>query len=139
LLVIIYTSLKPFAGWRMPPADILHFLTAPWPRYITLEDVAVNVAAYIPLGFLLSAALSARHGDAPGTLAAALWAAGVSLAMEAMQMFLPSRIASNVDLLANSCGGLLGAMAAPLFAPKRLVGRRLYAWRHRVFRSGMAA
>src|SRR5215831_20746949 len=91
LLVIVYTSLKPFAGWRMPPADILHFLTAPWPRYITLEDVAVNVAAYIPLGFLLSAALSARHGDAPGTLAAALWAAGVSLAMEAMQMFLPSR------------------------------------------------
>jgi hypothetical protein len=66
-------------------------------------------------------------------------AAGVSLAMEAMQMFLPSRIASNVDLLTNCCGGLIGAMAAPLFAPTRLVGRRLYAWRHRMFRGGMAA
>jgi hypothetical protein len=114
-------------------------LTAPWPRYITLEDIAVNVAAYVPLGFLLSAGLGARYGAAPGALAAALGAAGLSLAMEALQMFLPPRIASNVDLLTNSCGGLIGAMAAPLFAPTRVVGRRLYAWRHRVFRSGMAA
>jgi hypothetical protein len=39
----------------MPADEILYFLTAPWPRYITLEDIAVNVAAYVPLGFLLSA------------------------------------------------------------------------------------
>jgi hypothetical protein len=83
--------------------------------------------------------LGARYGAAPGALAAALGAAGLSLAMEALQMFLPPRIASNVDLLTNSCGGLIGAMAAPLFAPTRLVGRRLHAWRHRVFRGGMAA
>jgi VanZ family protein len=139
LLVVVYASLKPFGAWRMPPDEILQFLTAPWPRYITLEDIAVNVAAYVPLGFLLSAGLGARYGAAPGALAAALGAAGLSLAMEALQMFLPSRIASNVDLLTNSCGGLIGAMAAPLFAPTRVVGRRLYAWRHRVFRSGMAA
>lgn len=139
LLVVVYASLKPFTGWRMPPEEILRFLTAPWPRYITLEDIAVNVAAYVPLGFLLSAGLSARHGAAPGALAATLAAAGVSLAMEAIQMFLPSRIASNVDLLTNGCGGLIGAMAAPLFAPTRMVGRRLHAWRHRLFRGGMAA
>ena len=139
LLVIVYASLKPFEAWRMPPDEILHFLTAPWPRYTTLEDIAVNVAAYVPMGFLLSAGLSARHGAALGVLAAALSAAGLSLAMEATQMFLPSRIASNVDLLTNSCGGLIGAMAAPLFAPTRLVGSRLHAWRHRVFLDGMAA
>lgn len=139
LMVVVYTSLKPFGGWRMPPAEILHFLTAPWPRYITLEDIAVNVAAYVPMGFLLSAGLGARYGAAPGALAGALGAALLSLAMEALQMFLPPRIASNVDLLANSCGGLIGAMAAPLFAPTRLMGRGLYAWRHRVFRGGMAA
>src|SRR5262245_26788708 len=115
VLLIVYASLKPFAGWRMPPDDILRFLTAPWPRYITLEDIGVNVAAYIPLGFLLSAGLSARYGAARGALGAALAAASVSLAMEALQMFLPSRIASNVDLLTNSCGGLMGAMAAPVF------------------------
>jgi len=139
LLVIVYASLQPFRGWRWPPDEILHFLTAPWPRYITLEDIVVNVAAYLPLGFLLAIGCGARYGAAPGVLAAASCAAFVSLAMEAMQMFLPSRIAANVDLLTNGLGGLIGAMAAPLFAPSRPVGSRLHAWRHRLFREGMVA
>jgi VanZ family protein len=139
LLVIVYTSLQPFQGWRWPPDEILRFLTAPWPRYITLDDIAVNVAAYVPLGFLLSIGCGARYGAAPGVLAAAFYATGVSLTMEAAQMFLPTRIAANVDLLTNGLGGLFGAMAAPLFAPSRAVGSRLHAWRHRAFREGMVA
>ena len=54
-------------------------------------------------------------------------------------MFLPARIASNVDLLANSLGALLGAMAAPLLAPTRILGGKLHAARHRLFRDGMTA
>jgi VanZ family protein len=139
LLTIVYASLQPFHGWRMPPEDIQRFLTAPWPRYITLEDILVNVVAYVPLGFLLSIGCGARYGAGLGVLAAAFFAAGASLAMEALQMFLPSRIASNVDLITNGLGALIGAMAAPLFAPSRLLGRGLHAWRHRVFKEGMVA
>ena len=54
LLVIAYASLQPFSGWRAPPQEILRFLFASWPRFITLQDVSVNVAAYAPLGLLLS-------------------------------------------------------------------------------------
>ena len=139
LLVVVYASVEPFRGWRIPPDEILRFLNAPWPRYITLEDILVNIAAYVPLGFLLSIGCGARYGAGLGVLAAAFFAAGVSLAMEAVQMFLPSRIASNVDLLTNSLGALIGAMGAPLFAPSRLFGRGVHAWRHRVFRNGMLA
>ncbi|MCC7483763.1 MAG: VanZ family protein [Burkholderiales bacterium] len=139
LAVVIYASLQPFRVWRMPPEEVLRFLTAPWPRYITLEDIVVNAAAYVPLGFLLSIGLGARRGAALGALEAACAAAVASLAMEAAQMFQPARIASNVDLLTNGVGGLLGAMAAPLFAPSRLVGGRLHEWRHRRFLDGMAA
>jgi VanZ family protein len=139
LLVIVYASLQPFRGWRWPPDEILRFLTASWPRYITLEDIAVNFAAYVPLGFLLAIGCGARYGALPGVLAAAFCAAGLSLAMEAGQMFLPSRIASNLDLLTNGLGGLFGAMAAPLFAPSAPVGSRLHEWRHRRFRQGMVA
>lgn len=139
LLVIVYASLQPFRGWRMPPEEVLYFLGAAWPRFITLQDVAVNIAAYVPLGLLLSVGLGARRGAAQGVVAATLAAAALSLAMEAVQMFLPSRIASNVDLLANTLGALLGAMAAPLFAPSRLLGEHLHAERHRVFVEGMAA
>jgi VanZ family protein len=139
LLVIVYASVQPFRGWRVPPEEVLHFLGAAWPRFITLQDVAVNVAAYVPLGLLLSIGCGARYGAAQGAIAATLAAGLVSLTMEGAQMFLPSRIASNVDLLANSLGALLGALAAPLFAPTRLLGGRLHAERHRLLLDGMAA
>jgi VanZ family protein len=139
LLVIVYASLRPFHGWRMPPEEVLHFLVAPWPRFTSLPDIAVNFGAYVPLGFLLSIAMGARHGPARAVAAATLAAALLSLAMEALQMFLPPRIASNVDLLANSLGALVGAMAAPVLAPTRALGARLHSARHRLFREGMMA
>jgi VanZ family protein len=139
LLVIAYASLQPFRGWRAPPQEVLHFLFSAWPPYVTLRDVAVNVAAYLPLGFLFSIACGARIRPARGAIAATLAAAMVSLAMEAAQMFLPARIASNIDLLANTLGALLGAMAAPLFAPTRILGGKLHAAHHHLFRDGMKA
>lgn len=139
LLVVVYASLHPFSGWRSPPDEILFFLGAPWPRYITLQDILINVGAYVPLGLLLSVGFGARHGAARGALAAALAAVAFSLAMEAAQMFLPARIASNVDLLANGFGALLGATAAPLLSPTRILGGRLHAARHRLFVEGVIA
>jgi VanZ family protein len=139
LLTIVYASLQPFRGWRMPAPEIIGFLGASWPRYITLEDIVVNVAAYLPLGFLLSIVYSARYRAGLGVLAAAFLAAALSLTLEAIQMLLPSRTASNVDLLTNGLGALIGAMAAPLFAPSRILGGKLHALRHRLFLEGMAA
>jgi len=139
LLLIVYASLQPFRDWRSPPDEILHFLFAPWPRYVTLGDVAVNVAAYVPLGFFLSIACATRLGPAGGAAVCVLAAALLSFAMELVQMYLPARIASNVDLLANSLGALIGAMAAPLFAPARILGGKLHALRHRLFVEGMTA
>jgi len=139
LLVVVYASLQPFRGWRTPPPEILQFLAAPWPRFITLQDVVVNFGAYVPLGLLLSVGFGARLGPVRGVALATLGAALLSLCMETAQTLLPARIASNVDLLANSLGALLGAMAAPLLAPTRALGGRLHAARHRLFLGGMTA
>ena len=138
-LLVVYASLQPFRDWRQPSAEILHFLSAPWPRYITLDDVLINVAAYVPLGFLLALALGARLRTPWSVLAAALFAILLSLAMETAQAFLATRIASKVDLLTNGAGGLFGAMAAPLFSPSGFPGRRIAAWRARVLAQGTVA
>src|SRR5688500_1637627 len=122
LLAVAYASLQPCLGSRIPPPERLYSLGATWPRFITLQDVAVNLAAYVPLGLLLSIGCGARYGAAQGVVAAALAAALLSLAMEAAQMFLPSRIASNVDLLAHTLGALLEAMAARLLPAPRILG-----------------
>lgn len=138
-LLIAYASLQPFLGWRMPPTEVFHFVTAPWPQYVTLGDLMINTAAYMPLGFLLALALQPGRSALRAVFAAAALAALTSLAMEAAQMFLPQRIASNVDLLTNSSGGLVGAMAAPLLSPSFLPGRRIAVWRERLFVHGRLA
>ncbi|HTD91762.1 MAG TPA: VanZ family protein, partial [Burkholderiales bacterium] len=121
LLTIVYASLLPFRDWRLPAEDVYGFLTAPWPRYITLKDVLINVSAYVPLGFMLTLGLRLCLRPVAAVAASTLLAVTVSIAMESIQMFLPSRIASNVDVLANSGGAFIGALAAPLFLPSRAI------------------
>jgi VanZ family protein len=113
-LVIVYASVQPFAGWRMPPPEVFGFLTAPWPRYITAGDIALNIAAYLPLGAMLFFALRPPLSAAFAFLLATLLAALLSFLLENVQMYLPARIASNVDLLTNSAGAALGALLALL-------------------------
>jgi len=136
LLTVVYASLQPFRGWRLPPEDLYGFLLAAWPRYITLDDVLANAVAYLPLGFLLTLGLRPYLRPVLSVMAGALCAAAVSICMESLQLFLPARIPSNIDVLANSTGGLIGALAAPLFLPSQIIGARLVAWRDRVFREG---
>lgn len=132
-LVIVYASLQPFSGWRMPPPEVLGFLTAPWPRYITGSDIALNVAAYLPLGAMLFFALRPPLAAAFAAVLATLLAALLSLLLESVQMFLPTRIASNIDLFSNSAGAALGALAATLLT---LSNNPLVALRLRTVRAG---
>ncbi len=136
LLTIVYASLQPMRGWRPPPEDLYGFLTARWPRYITLDDVLANAIAYLPLGFMLALGLRPFFQPVFSVISGALLAIMVSIGMESMQLFLPARIPSNIDVLANGTGGLIGALAAPLFLPSQIIGARLIAWRDRVFRPG---
>ena len=136
LLTIIYASLQPMRGWRLPPEDLYGFLTAAWPRYITLEDVLANAVAYMPLGFMLALGLHQFSRPVLAVFAGAWLPVTVSIGMESVQLFLPARIPSNVDVIANGTGALIGALAAPLFLPSQIIGARLVAWRDRMFRPG---
>jgi VanZ family protein len=117
--LIVYASLYPFSGWRDQGLAPWAFLWSPWPRYWTGFDVAANVAGYVPLGFLLALSFLRRGSGGltpnPRTAAvavAALAAAVLALWMEALQSYLPSRVASNVDFALNVAGALLGAVMA---------------------------
>jgi hypothetical protein len=63
---------------------------------------------------LLFFALRPPLAAAVAWLAAILLAAALSLLLESAQMFLPARIASNVDLICNAAGAAAGALAAML-------------------------
>ncbi|MDP3654917.1 MAG: VanZ family protein [Rhodoferax sp.] len=112
--LIIYASLYPFSEWRDPGLMPWAFLSVPLPRYWTGFDVAVNVVGYAPLGGLL--ALSALR---TGRGRHAMWmpavaALALSLVMEALQTYLPARVASKEDLLLNGMGAWTGAVVTLL-------------------------
>ncbi len=129
----MYASLQPFTGWRTPPDELFGFLTAPWPRYAPPGDIVLNVAAYLPFGAMLLVALHRRGAIAIAL--ATLLAGALSLALESVQMFLPSRIASNVDLMANTGGAALGALAAWLCTRPALLRHPLAALRRHFIRT----
>lgn len=135
-LLIIDASLYPFSGWRNQGVAPLAFLFAPLPRYVTTFDIAANVLAYAPLGFLALLALRPLSRATAAVVVATLASASLSLALEAIQTYLPSRIASNLDLAANAAGGLLGALAGAAFAKRLTHGAELHGLRHRIFISG---
>ena len=112
ICLVIYASLYPFADWRDQGISPFRFLTAPLPQYWTGFDVGANLLGYAPLGFLL--ALSAlRSRRVSWAVTVAVLASGLlSLAMETLQSYLPSRIPSNVDLALNTLGAWLGACFA---------------------------
>jgi VanZ family protein len=113
----IYASLYPFAGWRATGADPLAFLGAAWPRYFTGFDLIANIAAYIPLGFfgLLAVCGGVGLSRRLGVILVTVFGVLLSGSLEALQTYLPSRVASNLDLACNGAGGLLGALLATLW------------------------
>ena len=113
--LIVYGSLAPWSGWRDAGVGAFAYLTAPVPRYITVFDVVVNVLAYLPLGSLIVLALYPRHRGVRAAVIATVLGLALSASMEALQTFLPARVASNLDLVSNGIGTLLGASLAARF------------------------
>lgn len=108
----VYASLYPFTGWRDSGVNPLAFFTAAWPRYYTAFDIVANIVAYVPLGFFACLAIRRWLSWPLALTFAVLGGAALSAGLEITQNYLPSRVASNLDLASNSGGVLLGALAA---------------------------
>lgn len=129
--LIVYASLYPFADWRNQGISPLRFLTTPLPKYWTGFDVGVNLLGYAPLGFLLALSVLRSRRAAWAISVAVLGAGLLSLAMETLQSYLPSRVPSNVDWALNTLGACLGACCAWVFEKTGLVdswGRLRARW-----------
>jgi VanZ family protein len=111
--IIVYASLYPFSGWRVPGVSPWAFLSLPWPKYWTSFDVVANLLGYLPLGALVFGA-AVRTGHRTRFAITVGCAAGLvlSFAMEWLQNFLPLRVSSNLDLFLNATGAGLGVALA---------------------------
>lgn len=132
-LLIVYASLSPFTGWQEQGLEFSVVLAEPLLLKYFWSDIAANLLSYLPFGLLLGLALRARFSAKWSALFAMLCGAVLSGAMEYAQMYLPSRISSNIDLLTNSIGALTGALLAVAIAPRAWFALHLRHWRMRLF------
>ncbi len=134
--LVVYASLHPFSGWRDRGLPPFAFLTAPFPRPIQVFDVVANIIGYMPLGFLAVLAVYPwlRRSYALGFGLAC--SVSLSFTLESLQLYLPMRTSSNLDLLANTLGGAAGALAALATTRPLLDAEGLQHLRNRLFLPG---
>jgi len=130
--LVVYGSLYPLSGWTDIGVGPFAYLTAPIPQWLTAFDLITNVLGYMPLGILVVLAVYPVLRTYWAVLLAMVTGMLLSGTMEAIQTYLPTRVASNLDLATNTLGALMGAMLTVPFTSALLdrgVLRRLrFQW-----------
>src|SRR5688572_19212790 len=89
-------------------------------------DAIVNLLLFVPLGFLFRLAMPReRQGS---ILLVVRDAAVISIGIEAMQLFDTTRQSTLLDVIANTVGAALGALAFDRIARSARVNGRLIGW-----------
>ena len=92
--------------------------------YWTRLEVLANVAMLVPVALLLTFALGARRW----WMAVAMCVAA-SVGVELVQSFMPGRVSSNLDVIANGLGAVIGALLGVAIEAMVVRGRRASARR----------
>lgn len=133
LVFIIVSTLYPFKfSWTGISAlsEILRNFRIP----SSFRDIQANILLFMPLGFGLACAIAKRHYPFfTKLLAVFLLCGALSLGVELLQVFLPGRDPSPIDVFSNASGGAVGFLCfhyfgTLLFTIAISLGRVARAW-----------
>jgi len=112
-----------------------HFLEPFWeefkPSPSFWSDVLVNIVGFIPLGFVFCSYLFSVRPNGYAALITIIIGFGLSLAIEVLQAYLPTRSSGTTDLITNTLGTYLGVRLYTSGA-----GNALFAKFNSIWRSG---
>lgn len=113
IAVVVYGSLYPWDFHsRSLPASPPRILVHAWPKVIdrdVVQDVAVNVAIYLPLGLFGFLALRQNMRTTSAVVVTVMIGLVLSSSMEMIQLFVPERECSAADVVSNVAGTAIGA------------------------------
>jgi VanZ family protein len=92
-----------------------------WRRWSYWKDIAVNIAGFIPFGFVLSAYFYSVWRIARPAIVIILLGFVLSFAIEALQWLLPTRDSSMTDIITNTTGTALGVLLYRYFTVQMLL------------------
>lgn len=118
VLLIVYGSLYPwhFALPHLKASPLwLLFHPAPEPFRYFVRDVIVNVALYIPLGFVGHLAFRGKRQPGIAIYGPVLLGLLVSVSIELTQLLVPVRVTSIYDVITNVTGSGCGVLTGLLF------------------------
>ena len=123
---IIHNQVRPGIDLYIPDRYlVVHqtLLESPWREFQTqrtyLNNVLINIAGFVPLGFFFGVYFMSVRQVKHGVLATIVFGAIVSLTIEVLQAYLPTRDSGVTDLITNTFGTGVGvalyrAVALPL-------------------------
>ena len=86
----------------------------PWeefkPNWGYYEDLLINIGGFVPLGFFFCAYFSSVRRLDRVVLATIVLGGVVSLVIEVLQAFLPTRDSGMTDIITNTLGSAIGAI-----------------------------
>jgi VanZ family protein len=106
---IVVATLYPLSDWKLHAGSAWAFLWQGLPRYWTWFDLLSNLLAYLLLGLLLTLGWLKRAPRATTVGVVGLFCVALSFGLEAAQSFLPGRVPSLLDWIANSLGAVIGS------------------------------
>jgi glycopeptide antibiotics resistance protein len=126
ILLILYASLYPWRFNATPLRPLLEPL-----EFGQFRDFILNVWLYVPLGAVGYWAFS--NWGKLRFVAPVLLGFGLSLLVECVQVYVPSRVSAQNDLLANTVGGALGVLIACFLRHTPRAGRFGPRWNVEAF------
>ena len=114
---VVHNQVDPSTDLLIPGRFfVLHqqFLERPWDEFRSdwgyLKDIGINIAGFIPLGFFFTAYFSTVGNVKRATWLTIALGFAVSLTIEVLQAFLPTRESGMTDLITNTFGTALGSI-----------------------------
>ena len=114
---IVHNQMNSETDLRIPEHFfVLHapFLERPWdefqPSWSYWKNVLINIAGFVPLGFVFCAYFVSVRRMNRAVFATIALGAAISLTIEVLQAFLPTRDSGMTDIITNTLGTGIGAM-----------------------------
>ncbi len=109
---IFYGTLFSTTEWVKSSDFTFSNILSIWQNDLSPLDILVNLAVYVPLGYFLARYLLTTYSRTATLFYCILTSLLCSVSLEVLQLVIPNRVSSILDIFLNTASGFIGALLA---------------------------